>query len=150
MRKGATTVKSRLKTMFYIVALRNEKGSYNLLQAHDSHGRIVALRNENGSYNEQIAGCIDGGIIALRNENGSHNGSFLNHWISIFKNSMNFKRGKAGVSKEMPFFLSGFTLVYNAMSRHLWFSCLCGTYRQAYASMRRWRLFWSSWLQTLR
>ena len=34
-----------------IVALRNEKGSYNNVAAYQSHFIIVALRNEKGSYN---------------------------------------------------------------------------------------------------
>ena len=35
-----------------IVALRNEKGSYNAPTEIYDDGRIVALRNEKGSYNE--------------------------------------------------------------------------------------------------
>ena len=34
-----------------IVALRNEKGSYNTREAQDAAVSIVALRNEKGSYN---------------------------------------------------------------------------------------------------
>ena len=34
-----------------IVALRNEKGSYNSLQVPIIPAAIVALRNEKGSYN---------------------------------------------------------------------------------------------------
>ena len=34
-----------------IVALRNEKGSYNCVIQHALNRRIVALRNEKGSYN---------------------------------------------------------------------------------------------------
>ena len=34
-----------------IVALRNEKGSYNGVQLHILPTKIVALRNEKGSYN---------------------------------------------------------------------------------------------------
>ena len=34
-----------------IVALRNEKGSYNFEKLTDSLLEIVALRNEKGSYN---------------------------------------------------------------------------------------------------
>ena len=34
-----------------IVALRNEKGSYNVVVGFDAHNIIVALRNEKGSYN---------------------------------------------------------------------------------------------------
>ena len=35
-----------------IVALRNEKGSYNMMHDFFQFGYIVALRNEKGSYNE--------------------------------------------------------------------------------------------------
>ena len=34
-----------------IVALRNEKGSYNLMGYQVGNNCIVALRNEKGSYN---------------------------------------------------------------------------------------------------
>ena len=37
--------------MFYIIALRNEKGSYNYLCSGCSIITIIALRNEKGSYN---------------------------------------------------------------------------------------------------
>ena len=36
-----------------IIALRNEKGSYNLLASLVILGRIIALRNEKGSYNNR-------------------------------------------------------------------------------------------------
>ena len=36
-----------------IVALRNEKGSYNGSAAASAEGIIVALRNEKGSYNRK-------------------------------------------------------------------------------------------------
>ena len=36
---------------FIIVALRNEKGSYNSLAWLAKEFKIVALRNEKGSYN---------------------------------------------------------------------------------------------------
>ena len=36
-----------------IVALRNEKGSYNYIGRVEQHDRIVALRNEKGSYNRK-------------------------------------------------------------------------------------------------
>ena len=36
-----------------IVALRNEKGSYNLTCSRACPIRIVALRNEKGSYNPE-------------------------------------------------------------------------------------------------
>ena len=35
----------------FIVALRNEKGSYNTGNGGSGGGGIVALRNEKGSYN---------------------------------------------------------------------------------------------------
>ena len=37
--------------MSFIVALRNEKGSYNILTGVAYRATIVALRNEKGSYN---------------------------------------------------------------------------------------------------
>ena len=39
------------KASWIIVALRNEKGSYNRLPRRRLPNRIVALRNEKGSYN---------------------------------------------------------------------------------------------------
>ena len=36
-----------------IVALRNEKGSYNIEEQEEPFKIIVALRNEKGSYNKQ-------------------------------------------------------------------------------------------------
>ena len=42
-----TTVNQRVG----IVALRNEKGSYNVEGCSESVCHIVALRNEKGSYN---------------------------------------------------------------------------------------------------
>ena len=56
-----------------IVALRNEKGSYNQRAATLSIKRIVALRNEKGSYNCNPEGSKLGPIVALRNEKGSYN-----------------------------------------------------------------------------
>ena len=38
-------------TNLFIVALRNEKGSYNYNDVLHSMRTIVALRNEKGSYN---------------------------------------------------------------------------------------------------
>ena len=60
-----------------IVALRNEKGSYNLDNDIETFEDIVALRNEKGSYNNGggLAGCLR--IVALRNEKGSYN--YINH-----------------------------------------------------------------------
>ena len=40
-----------LLSLCVIVALRNEKGSYNLKDKNILVGEIVALRNEKGSYN---------------------------------------------------------------------------------------------------
>ena len=37
-----------------IVALRNEKGSYNSVGLRVDGSRIVALRNEKGSYNSMV------------------------------------------------------------------------------------------------
>ena len=34
-----------------IIALRNEKGSYNMFSRDELDQRIIALRNEKGSYN---------------------------------------------------------------------------------------------------
>ena len=51
-----------------IVALRNEKGSYNCFNRTWIHGTIVALRNEKGSYNAFCRARRHGGIVALRNE----------------------------------------------------------------------------------
>ena len=39
------------KNALYIVALRNEKGSYNMSISRVMARLIVALRNEKGSYN---------------------------------------------------------------------------------------------------
>ena len=56
-----------------IVALRNEKGSYNLSSGEDAALRIVALRNEKGSYNINLQPYLLHAIVALRNEKGSYN-----------------------------------------------------------------------------
>ena len=56
-----------------IVALRNEKGSYNIRARLKSVSDIVALRNEKGSYNEEIMSAPLRDIVALRNEKGSYN-----------------------------------------------------------------------------
>ena len=39
--------------IIFIVALRNEKGSYNVASLYQILPFIVALRNEKGSYNNQ-------------------------------------------------------------------------------------------------
>ena len=56
-----------------IVALRNEKGSYNGFCFWGIMAKIVALRNEKGSYNLAIGLCLKCYIVALRNEKGSYN-----------------------------------------------------------------------------
>ena len=56
-----------------IVALRNEKGSYNRLKRLAMELQIVALRNEKGSYNGLTFVNYAGYIVALRNEKGSYN-----------------------------------------------------------------------------
>ena len=56
-----------------IVALRNEKGSYNYLPIQSNAVFIVALRNEKGSYNPDNGRTWFGQIVALRNEKGSYN-----------------------------------------------------------------------------
>ena len=48
-----------------IIALRNEKGSYNKSQEHLKEFRIIALRNEKGSYNVYLLKCHREIIIAL-------------------------------------------------------------------------------------
>ena len=56
-----------------IVALRNEKGSYNQSHSHKQTISIVALRNEKGSYNLVTKLLTLFIIVALRNEKGSYN-----------------------------------------------------------------------------
>ena len=56
-----------------IVALRNEKGSYNSQSPQAIRNQIVALRNEKGSYNSSYARRWCERIVALRNEKGSYN-----------------------------------------------------------------------------
>ncbi len=51
-----------------IVALRNEKGSYNLMFLMCLMVVIVALRNEKGSYNPSFRTRTCARIVALRNE----------------------------------------------------------------------------------
>ena len=62
----------------FIVALRNEKGSYNHVHRHSGVDIIVALRNEKGSYNLKRLILMEIRIVALRNEKGSYNIS--NYW----------------------------------------------------------------------
>ena len=73
MKKGATTWLERFLSRFGIIALRNEKGSYNAHTIVLNPEMIIALRNEKGSYNtfRVIQAVIQ--IIALRNEKGSYN-----------------------------------------------------------------------------
>ena len=60
-----------------IIALRNEKGSYNTATLKAVGTWIIALRNEKGSYN-QLAKVYDKHkIIALRNEKGSYNNTII-------------------------------------------------------------------------
>ena len=56
-----------------IIALRNEKGSYNEPLRTLSLAYIIALRNEKGSYNLLWGKWFKTSIIALRNEKGSYN-----------------------------------------------------------------------------
>ena len=60
-----------------IVALRNEKGSYNCFNATSAINVIVALRNEKGSYNREVFLSSVLSIVALRNEKGSYNATFV-------------------------------------------------------------------------
>ena len=55
-----------------IVALRNEKGSYNTRYPVTPGTTIVALRNEKGSYNQMLARVCSRAIVALRNEKGGY------------------------------------------------------------------------------
>ena len=63
-----------------IVALRNEKGSYNspFGGGYFFVLPIVALRNEKGSYNCSLLNPLTLVIVALRNEKGSYN---RNDWL---------------------------------------------------------------------
>ena len=56
-----------------IIALRNEKGSYNMQAVSLWLSSIIALRNEKGSYNLYSCYLLRIVIIALRNEKGSYN-----------------------------------------------------------------------------
>ena len=55
-----------------IIALRNEKGSYNNPIQFIPLQIIIALRNEKGSYNRKHDEFLRQHIIALRNEKGSY------------------------------------------------------------------------------
>ena len=63
----------KLLSHHQIVALRNEKGSYNFKFDIGTTRLIVALRNEKGSYNSVLFRDCQGFIVALRNEKGSYN-----------------------------------------------------------------------------
>ena len=54
-----------LPTRRTIVALRNEKGSYNDLYDFAAFVSIVALRNEKGSYNWAMVDIVKANIVAL-------------------------------------------------------------------------------------
>ena len=62
-----------LSLMRKIIALRNEKGSYNKRKTSYFLRLIIALRNEKGSYNFYHLLSVYRQIIALRNEKGSYN-----------------------------------------------------------------------------
>ena len=51
MKKGATTNPVKNLQFAQIIALRNEKGSYNANSSFIASIGIIALRNEKGSYN---------------------------------------------------------------------------------------------------
>ena len=65
-------MQARLFKRLFIVALRNEKGSYSEAQEQEFETIIVALRNEKGSYSQVFARLSDAEIVALRNEKGSY------------------------------------------------------------------------------
>ena len=75
MKKGATTEFEGASYSSSIIALRNEKGSYNNVPIKTTRALIIALRNEKGSYNLWTALATALLIIALRNEKGSYNNS---------------------------------------------------------------------------
>ena len=56
-----------------IIALRDERGSYNVSKEGLNNAAIIALRDERGSYNQRCGRYADGNIIALRDERGSYN-----------------------------------------------------------------------------
>ena len=63
----------QILSQYVIIALRNEKGSYNRKSLYTLRERIIALRNEKGSYNSLVGHPNRWAIIALRNEKGSCN-----------------------------------------------------------------------------
>ena len=56
-----------------IVALRDERGSYNIGGYQGRLVLIVALRDERGSYNRNQYAAHLAAIVALRDERGSYN-----------------------------------------------------------------------------
>ena len=79
MKGRLKNLKTGFQTALYIapriVALRNEKGSYNYAVLMIGLFLIVALRNEKGSYNLNCRTAAGVTIVALRNEKGSYNQS---------------------------------------------------------------------------
>ena len=71
--KGSYNCKKLNTRIRAIVALRNEKGSYNTADIVKNRTTIVALRNEKGSYNSRTTAARTSQIVALRNEKGSYN-----------------------------------------------------------------------------
>ncbi len=56
-----------------IVAIRGERGSYNIKRNNIIFLFIVAIRGERGSYNRQFGDRLAAGIVAIRGERGSYN-----------------------------------------------------------------------------
>ena len=56
-----------------IIALRDERGSYNIVSEQYIPISIIALRDERGSYNRNDFRPSTYKIIALRDERGSYN-----------------------------------------------------------------------------
>ena len=73
MREEATTRMRQVATERRIVALRDERGSYNAIRSRLISSSIVALRDERGSYNDLPSDLVYFGIVALRDERGSYN-----------------------------------------------------------------------------
>ena len=75
MREEATTTEAHNTRQPFIVALRDERGSYNRALVMAQSIRIVALRDERGSYNTINSFSCVISIVALRDERGSYNQS---------------------------------------------------------------------------
>ena len=73
MREEATTFVPADGVRGVIVALRDERGSYNQIGNFATFPFIVALRDERGSYNRHRALGSAVRIVALRDERGSYN-----------------------------------------------------------------------------